>query len=83
MLSGWLDLEPFEIIAIKYAHLGNRHPGENFILADPHEFASDLDYFVWVLRRSDCSYLIDTGSPRKRRHAGGAICCAIQLTLCS
>jgi glyoxylase-like metal-dependent hydrolase (beta-lactamase superfamily II) len=53
--------EPFEIIAIKYAHLGNRHPGENFILADPHEFASDLDYFVWVLRRSDCTWLVDTG----------------------
>jgi glyoxylase-like metal-dependent hydrolase (beta-lactamase superfamily II) len=54
-------LEPFEIIALRYAHLGNRHPGENFILADPHEFASDLDYFVWVVRRSDCAYLIDTG----------------------
>ena len=66
------ELEPFEIIAIKYAHLGNRHPGENFILADPHEFASDLDYFVWVVRRSDCSYLIDTGfaqeaATRRRR----------------
>src|SRR5277367_4930131 len=54
-------IEPFEVLALRYAHLGNRHPGENFILADPHEFASDLDYFVWVLRRSDCSYLIDTG----------------------
>jgi len=53
--------EPFEIIALKYAHLGNRHPGESFILADPHEFGSDLDYFVWVLRRSDCTWLIDTG----------------------
>jgi glyoxylase-like metal-dependent hydrolase (beta-lactamase superfamily II) len=53
--------EPFEIIAIKYAHLGNRHPGESFILADPHEFGSDLDYFVWVLRRSDCTYLVDCG----------------------
>jgi glyoxylase-like metal-dependent hydrolase (beta-lactamase superfamily II) len=53
--------EPFEIIAIKYAHLGNRHPGESFILADPHEFGPDLDYFVWVLRRSDCTYLVDCG----------------------
>jgi glyoxylase-like metal-dependent hydrolase (beta-lactamase superfamily II) len=53
--------EPFEIFAIRYAHLGNRHAGENFILADPHEFASDLDYFVWVLRRGDCTYLVDTG----------------------
>lgn len=54
-------IEPFEIIALKYAHLGDRHPGENFILADPHEFASDLDYFVWVLRRGEETYLIDTG----------------------
>ncbi|HVV47989.1 MAG TPA: MBL fold metallo-hydrolase, partial [Bryobacteraceae bacterium] len=53
--------EPFEIIALRYAHLGNRHPGENFILADPHEFASDLDYFVWIVRRGDRAWLIDTG----------------------
>jgi glyoxylase-like metal-dependent hydrolase (beta-lactamase superfamily II) len=56
-----VPIEPFEIFAIKYAHLGNRHPGENFVLADPHEFASDLDYFVWVLRRNDCSFVVDTG----------------------
>jgi glyoxylase-like metal-dependent hydrolase (beta-lactamase superfamily II) len=56
-----LPIEPFEIFAIRYAHLGNRHPSENFLLADPHEFAADLDYYVWVLRRSDCSFVIDTG----------------------
>jgi glyoxylase-like metal-dependent hydrolase (beta-lactamase superfamily II) len=56
-----VPIEPFEVFAIRYAHLGNRHPGENFALADPHEFASDLDYFVWVLRRSDCSFVVDTG----------------------
>jgi glyoxylase-like metal-dependent hydrolase (beta-lactamase superfamily II) len=64
--------EPYEIFAIRYAHLGNRHPAENFILADPHEFASDLDYFVWVVRRSDRTFLIDTGfgkqaAERRRR----------------
>jgi glyoxylase-like metal-dependent hydrolase (beta-lactamase superfamily II) len=53
--------DPFEITAIRYAHLGNRHPGESFILADPHEFGPDLDYFVWVLRRGDSTWLIDTG----------------------
>jgi len=56
-----LQAESFEIYAIRYAHLGKRHPGENFILADPHELASDLDYFVWVLRRSDRSFVVDTG----------------------
>jgi glyoxylase-like metal-dependent hydrolase (beta-lactamase superfamily II) len=56
-----VQAEPFDIFAIRYAHLGNRHPGENFILADPHEYASELDYFVWVARRSDRTFLIDTG----------------------
>src|SRR5580658_5144480 len=54
-------MEPFEVLALRYAHLGGRHAGENFILADPHEFASDLDYFVWVLRRGDQAYVVDTG----------------------
>ena len=54
-------MEPFEVLALRYAHLGGRHPGENFILADPHEFASDLDYFVWVLRRGEEVYVVDTG----------------------
>jgi glyoxylase-like metal-dependent hydrolase (beta-lactamase superfamily II) len=56
-----VPIEPFEVLALRYAHLGGRHPGENFILADPHEFASDLDYFVWLLRRGDAVYLVDTG----------------------
>ena len=56
-----MSIEPFEIFAIRYAHLGNRHAGENFALADPHEYASDLDYFIWVLRRSDATFVVDTG----------------------
>lgn len=60
-----MQVEPFEVFAIRYAHLGDRHPSENFVLADPHEFASDLDYFVWVLRRNDCSFVVDTGFGRE------------------
>lgn len=56
-----MSIEPFEVLALRYAHLGNRHPGENFILADPHEFASDLDYFVWIIRRGDAAFVVDTG----------------------
>jgi len=56
-----VQIEPFDIFAIRYAHLGNRQASENFILADPHEFASDLDYFVWVLRRGDRVFVVDTG----------------------
>lgn len=56
-----MSIEPFEVFAIRYGHLGNRHPGESFILADPHEYGPDLDYFVWVARRSDALFVIDTG----------------------
>lgn len=56
-----MSIEPFEIFALRYAHLSNRHPSENFLVSDPHEFASDLDYFVWVLRRSDRTFVVDTG----------------------
>jgi len=67
-----VSIEPFEVLALRYAHLGNRHPGENFILADPHEVASDLDYFVWVIRRGDATFVVDTGfaqpaADRRRR----------------
>src|SRR5215469_4886364 len=55
------SIEPFEIYAIRYAHRGNRHAGENFLLADPHELSSDLDYFVWVLQRGSAKILVDTG----------------------
>jgi len=54
-------IEPFEVFAIRYGHLGDRHPHENFITADAHEFASDLDYFVWVARRGDHAFVFDTG----------------------
>jgi len=67
-------MEPFEVFAIRYGHLGNRHPGQSYILADPHEYGPDLDYFVWVARRNDCMFVIDTGFAeesairRKREH---------------
>jgi glyoxylase-like metal-dependent hydrolase (beta-lactamase superfamily II) len=56
-----LQIEPFEVFALRYAHLGGRNAGDNFLLADAHEFASDLDYFVWVLRRRDRTFVVDTG----------------------
>jgi len=56
-----VPIDPFELFAIRYGHLGNRSPQDNFITADPHEFASDLDYFVWVARRGDSAFVFDTG----------------------
>jgi len=56
------NIEPFELFAIRYAHLGHRQAPDNYIgPVDFHDAASDLDYFVWVARRGDELFLIDTG----------------------
>jgi glyoxylase-like metal-dependent hydrolase (beta-lactamase superfamily II) len=54
-------LEPFELFAVRYAHHGGRKASDNFIGGDAHEAASPLDYFIWVARRSDKTFVIDTG----------------------
>lgn len=54
-------IEPFEVLAIRYASHAGRSAAENFIGGDLHETGSPLDYYVWVARRSDRVVLIDTG----------------------
>jgi glyoxylase-like metal-dependent hydrolase (beta-lactamase superfamily II) len=54
-------LTPYELFAIRYAHHSGRKPGDNFIGADPHEVASPLDYFVWVAKSPEKTFVIDTG----------------------
>ncbi|NDW03157.1 N-acyl homoserine lactonase family protein [Jiella pacifica] len=53
--------EPFELFALRYANHGGRKQSDNFIGGDPHENGADLDYYVWVARRSDRLFVIDTG----------------------
>src|SRR5215207_5741510 len=53
--------EPFELFAIRYGRHTARRSSDNFIGGDIHEAASDLDYYVWVARRSDKTFVIDTG----------------------
>ncbi|MFC4273864.1 N-acyl homoserine lactonase family protein [Achromobacter aloeverae] len=53
---------PFEVYAIRYAHHANRRASDNYLgTVDFHDAASGLDYFVWVLRRGQEVYLVDTG----------------------
>lgn len=54
--------EPFELYALRYARHRGRKPAENYLGgADFHDAESDLDYFVWVARRGEEIYLVDTG----------------------
>lgn len=53
--------ENYEVFAIKYASLSNRRASDNFIGGDPHEAASDLDYYLWLARSASRTFVIDTG----------------------
>lgn len=51
----------YEVHAIKYAHHA-RTAAENFLGGDPHDTAPmPLDYFVWLIRGRQRSFLLDTG----------------------
>src|SRR3981189_2811398 len=52
----------YEIYAIRYATMSPRTPHMNHLVPDPHETAaSDLDYFVWLIRGGGRDILVDTG----------------------
>ncbi|MCV9909346.1 N-acyl homoserine lactonase family protein [Brucella sp. HL-2] len=52
---------PFELYALRYATHTGRTAKDNFLYADPHESGENLDYFIWLARRDDEIYVIDTG----------------------
>jgi glyoxylase-like metal-dependent hydrolase (beta-lactamase superfamily II) len=52
----------YEIYAIRYATMTPRTPHMNYLMPDPHETAaSDLDFFVWLIRGNGRDILVDTG----------------------
>jgi glyoxylase-like metal-dependent hydrolase (beta-lactamase superfamily II) len=51
---------PFELFAIKYAH-HDRPARESVIFGDIHDGPMPLDYFVWVARSPERTFVIDTG----------------------
>ena len=52
----------YEIYALRYATMSPRTPHMNYLSPDPHETtASDLDYFVWLVRGGGRDILVDTG----------------------
>jgi len=55
------DSETYEVFAVKYGTVDNRQRCDNFIMADPHDGAMPLDYFVWVIRNEARTLVVDTG----------------------
>ena len=56
-------MEPYEVYAIRYATMARRS-AENFIGGDPHDIATSLDYFVWLVRGANGTFVVDTGFNR-------------------
>lgn len=64
------DAAPYEVYAIRYATVARRS-AENFIGGDAHESGARMDYFVWLARNAERTFVIDTGfneaAARKRK----------------
>lgn len=66
------QIEPFELYALLYARHTGRSAALNYMLgADFHDADSDLYYYVWVARRGDETYVVDTGFSEAAAKARG------------
>ena len=59
-----MTTETYEVYAIKYA-TRNAKRSDHFVGGDPHDAPMPMDYFVWVVRNSARTVVIDTGFTRE------------------
>ena len=52
--------ETYEVFAIKYATRDAMRSG-HFIGGDPHDGPMPMDYFVWLVRNANRTFVVDTG----------------------
>jgi glyoxylase-like metal-dependent hydrolase (beta-lactamase superfamily II) len=62
----------YEVYAIRYAEREGRRPA-HFVGGDPHDGPMPMDYFVWLVRNSERTIVVDTGfgaevAARRGRH---------------
>jgi len=51
----------YEVFAVRYAQMTNRTRRMNFLMPDQHDGPGPIDYFVWVIRNSERTIVVDTG----------------------
>lgn len=65
--------DEYEVFAIRYA-TRQAQRRDHFIGGDPHDAPMPMDYFVWLIRNSQRTFVVDTGfnaamaAKRKREH---------------
>ena len=55
------ELTPYEVYAVHYAHNANARRTNAFIGGDPHDAPMPLDYFVWAIKGTNGTFILDTG----------------------
>ncbi|HEV7801320.1 MAG TPA: N-acyl homoserine lactonase family protein [Burkholderiales bacterium] len=55
-----MTLPIYEVYAVRYATREARR-GSHFLGGDPHDAPMPMDYFVWVIRNSTRTYVVDLG----------------------
>jgi glyoxylase-like metal-dependent hydrolase (beta-lactamase superfamily II) len=65
------EVEAYEVLAVKYGTHAKRTRNDNFLLADDHAAPQPIDYYVWVVRNSRRTILLDTGFDRAEAAARG------------
>jgi len=50
----------YEVYAVKYATREGTRSG-NFIGGDPHDGPMPMDYFVWLIRNTERTVVVDVG----------------------
>jgi len=51
----------YEVFAVRYASFAGRRRHENFIAADPHDGPMPIDYYVWAIKGTDRTFVVDLG----------------------
>ena len=53
--------DTYEVYAVKYGTMQDRHRRDNFIMADDHDAPMPADYFVWAIVNEERTIVVDTG----------------------
>jgi len=53
-------LPDYEIYALRYATRGGRR-AEHFVGGDPHDAEMPMDYFIWLVKGAQHTFVVDTG----------------------
>ncbi|MGV6876225.1 N-acyl homoserine lactonase family protein [Pseudochelatococcus sp. B33] len=54
-------MSEYEVYAVRYGEHLHRPANLNFLGADPHDGPMDMDFFVWVIKGADRTFIVDTG----------------------